>query len=205
MSTPRRLLRLVFPILIATVAGGCASADGWRGAETEKAYEVAAAQSPSLATPPATYFEVHRDGRIHVFSEPGAYQAWQQTGELPMTVTLPGAGPAGETLVFQRVGGAEAFGGRGPAQRLYSGELMGIETGFHGEIHRQDGVWVFSRGSLLREFKLLGTADCMTPEAFERSPASSPPVRFVQDCEMLSITPPLAAIARYRQFAGLPD
>ena len=48
----------------------------------------------------AFYVEVPKDGRIYVFNVMKTYDEWQKTGEMGKSITRPGAGPNGETLVF---------------------------------------------------------------------------------------------------------
>src|SRR6185436_3740312 len=45
------------------------------------------------------YQEVEKDGRIYVFNTPERYKSWQQSGDMGTAITLPGAGPNGETIV----------------------------------------------------------------------------------------------------------
>jgi predicted AlkP superfamily pyrophosphatase or phosphodiesterase len=51
-------------------------------------------------TPPLFYREVEKEGRIHVFANRRELVAWQQSGETGRAFTWLGAGPKGETLVF---------------------------------------------------------------------------------------------------------
>jgi phosphate-selective porin OprO/OprP len=46
------------------------------------------------------YREVEKDGRIYVFNNMRSYQAWEQSGEMGVGITLLGYGPNGETMVF---------------------------------------------------------------------------------------------------------
>lgn len=60
---------------------------------------LAALAGPVLAQG-AFYMEVAKDGRIYVFNQMKAYEEWLKTGEMGRSITRVGAGPAGETLVF---------------------------------------------------------------------------------------------------------
>ncbi len=66
--------------------------------------EVGCAQQPNPiyvpGTPPLFYLEVEKEGRIHVFATRSELLAWQQSGETGKAITRLGAGPKGETLVF---------------------------------------------------------------------------------------------------------
>ena len=46
------------------------------------------------------YMEVERDGRIYVFAVMKEYDNFSKTGEIGKSITRPGAGPNGETVVF---------------------------------------------------------------------------------------------------------
>jgi hypothetical protein len=45
------------------------------------------------------YQEVEKDGRVYVFNTPERYKLWQDSGDMGQAITLPGAGPNGETVV----------------------------------------------------------------------------------------------------------
>jgi hypothetical protein len=42
---------------------------------------------------------VEKDGRVYVFNTPERYKSWEASGDMGTAVTLPGAGPDGETIV----------------------------------------------------------------------------------------------------------
>jgi hypothetical protein len=48
----------------------------------------------------AFYVEETKDGRIYVFNNPKAYTDWKASGEMGKSITRIGAGPNGETIVF---------------------------------------------------------------------------------------------------------
>ncbi len=48
------------------------------------------------------YFkEAEKDGRIYLFNTPERYKSWSESGDMGQSVTLPGAGPNGETIVAE--------------------------------------------------------------------------------------------------------
>jgi len=47
------------------------------------------------------YREIEKDGRIYVFSTGSRAEAFEKSGEIGPAITRPGAGPGGETLVFE--------------------------------------------------------------------------------------------------------
>lgn len=59
----------------------------------------------AIATPPARaqgafYREARKDDRIYVFNQMRVWEEWQTTGEMGKSITRIGAGPSGETIVF---------------------------------------------------------------------------------------------------------
>ena len=46
------------------------------------------------------YVEEEKDGRIYVFNNMKSYEMWKTGGELGVSITRPGEGPNGETLIF---------------------------------------------------------------------------------------------------------
>ncbi|HUP59475.1 MAG TPA: porin [Thermoanaerobaculia bacterium] len=48
----------------------------------------------------AFYAEEEKDGRIYVFNKMNVYQLWKESGEIGVSITRPGEGPNGETLIF---------------------------------------------------------------------------------------------------------
>ncbi len=46
------------------------------------------------------YAEEEKDGRIYVFNNMKSYEMWKTGGELGVSITRPGEGPNGETMVF---------------------------------------------------------------------------------------------------------
>src|SRR5262245_55845017 len=72
----------------------------------------AALSAPAVAQE-GYYQEVTRDGRIYVFSAEKNLQAWESSKELAVgTITRPGYGPNGETVVFDSPAAVEEFNKR---------------------------------------------------------------------------------------------
>lgn len=59
-----------------------------------------AAPSGVPGVPPMFYREVPRDGRLYVFARAADLARWEQSGEIGRGTSRLGAGPAGETVVF---------------------------------------------------------------------------------------------------------
>ncbi len=60
---------------------------------------LAAAPIASAQVTGLYYKEVEKDGRVYVFNTPERLKSWEQSGDMGVSVTLPGAGANGETLV----------------------------------------------------------------------------------------------------------
>jgi len=153
---------LVAVAMVALV--GCAVKDGWRGAAAEGSYDKElAARRLAEDLNNDDYWELHRDGRIYVLSDLKAYQSFLQTDEIPLVVTRIGAGPKGETvklaLVKDEAKAMEKMVGfKGGAQRLFEGEIKGLDKGFYGEVHREGVVHVFADWAELDAFRKSGSA-----------------------------------------------
>jgi hypothetical protein len=150
--------------LALTALAGCATKDGWKGAEAEKAYDKeTAAKAEAAKLNNGHYFEIHHEGRIYVLTDPKGYEIFRATGEIPLVVTRIGAGPNRETVKLELTK-AEAkamektVGYKGGAQKMYEGELKGAAQGFYGEIHREGRIYVFGDWKDLEAFKATGEA-----------------------------------------------
>lgn len=150
--------------VVMVALGGCAVKDGWQGVAAEGQYDKALeARRLAEGLNNDDYWELHREGRIYVLSDLKGYQSFLQTDEIPLVVTLIGAGPAGETVKLGLVKDeAKAMekkvGYKGGAQRMFEGELKGIEQGFYGEVHKNGVIHVFADWSELDAFRKTGAA-----------------------------------------------
>ena len=182
---------------------GCAASGSWMGAEAEKSYEKdLAAKRSAEAFNNDDYYEIHKDGRIFAFSDLKDYAIWQQTGEVPLVVTKIGAGPNGETVKLQ-LNKTEAkamektVGYKGATQKMYEGELVGIESGFYAEVIRPEKIWVFENGKDLREFQKSGEVPCGITQIGAGPDGKT--VVFAQNCKAAAKAKPEAAIARFKK------
>ena len=76
------------------------------------------------------FFEVHQDGRIHVFYDSETYQQFLLLGETAFRITRIGAGPEGQTVVFglaeadriktSGLPGMDIYDGKKKAKNLYA-------------------------------------------------------------------------------------
>ena len=88
-------------------------------------------------------YEVHEDGRIHVFYDRALYKEFVELGETPFRLTKIGAGPNGETLVFGLTGKDKKMKKPIPAIELYENKAEPAEN-FYGEMVKHNRIYVFS-------------------------------------------------------------
>ncbi len=178
------------------------------GVEAEKNYSAspsgtgAAKVAQAVSENNDDYYQVHKEGRILVFSDQEHYQIWQQTGEIPLAVTRIGEGPAGETVVMQ-LNKSEAdsmvktVGYKGAAQRMYEGDLAGAADGFYGELISDSRIYVFDNADNLASFRGTGHVACGVTQIGVGP--SSQTVVFAQSCDAASKAKPVMASKRFRQ------
>lgn len=154
-------------VLLLSGLTGCATGS-WQGAAAEKIYDQELeAKRLAEVNNNDDYWEIHKDGRIYVLSDLKGYQIWLKTDEIPLVVSRIGVGPQGETvkmgLIKSEAKAMEKIVGyKGGAQRMFEGELQGLEKGFYGEVHRDGKIHVFARGSELSSFRKSGSASGRT-------------------------------------------
>lgn len=100
-------------------------------------------------------YEVHEDGRIHVFYEKKLYHEFTQLGETAYRLTRIGTGPNGETMVFGLTKKDKKKGGNTPAVKLYENKT-GIADNFYGETRRHERIYVFSTFSDMATVRQFG-------------------------------------------------
>lgn len=204
-------MKKFLPALIAATmtAGlsGCATPGGWMGADAEKAYDKKLdAKRIAEVFNNDDYYEIHKDGRIYAFSDFKDYQIWRDTGEVPLVVTRIGTGPKGETVKLQlNKGEAKAMektvGYKGAAQKMYEGELVGIDTGFYAEVIRPERIWVFENGKDLHEFQKSGEVPCGITEIGAGPDGKT--VVYAQNCKAAAKSRPETVMARFKKNYGL--
>lgn len=87
-------------------------------------------------------YEVHHDGRIHVFYDRKLYKDFLQLGETPYRLTRIGAGPKGETLVFGLTKKDKKMKSSVPAIDLYDGKGKTADK-FYAEMVKHNRIYVF--------------------------------------------------------------
>jgi hypothetical protein len=200
------------PALAAVLCGlalsGCAATPAdWQGADAEKSYDKQL-DSKRMAElfNNDDYWQVEKDGRIYAFSELKAYQTWLKTGEVALVVTKIGAGPNGETLKLQLTkADAKAMetkvGYKGAAQRMFEGDLKGVDYGFYGEIVTDTRLMVFSDWKDLESFRTTHEAPCGVTNVGGGPEGRT--VVFVQSCKAAQAGTPDVAIAKFKATYGL--
>lgn len=194
-------------LLAILFLSGCANQSGWMGADAEKAYDKKLdAKRTALALNNDEYYEIHKDGRIYVLSDQNDYGNWLKTQEIPLAVTKIGAGPAGETIKLALTK-AEAksmekiVGYKGAAQKMYEGELKGVDLIFYGEIVQNERYYVFSDWKDVDAFRGAGEVACGITNVGGGPDGRT--VVFVQSCKAAAKGKPEEAIARFKTFYAL--
>jgi hypothetical protein len=106
-------------------------------------------ESVSAATPTMEIYEVHHEGRIHIFYDKKLYKEFLSLGETPFRLTRIGAGPNGETLVFGLTKKDKKMKSSIPVIDLYDGKIK--QDSVYAEMHKHERIYVFS------SFKDMGT------------------------------------------------
>lgn len=88
-------------------------------------------------------YEVHHDGRIHVFYNKKLYKEYLKLGETSFRLTRIGAGPKGETIVFGLTKSDKKLKKPVPAIGLYEDKVKA--ESFYGEMHKHGRIYVFSK------------------------------------------------------------
>ena len=122
-----RIMFLVLPLFLSTLIG-CASNTASSTANKSKAMEI---------------YEVHHDGRMHVFYDRKLYKEFLSLGETPYRLTRIGAGPKGETIVFGLTKKDKKMKSSVPAIDLYDGKIK-ASANFYAEMVKHNRIYVFS-------------------------------------------------------------
>lgn len=190
-----------------TLCGCAATPADWQGANAEKTYDkqLEAKRVAELFNND-DYWQVESDNRIYAFSDQKAYQTWLKTGEIPLVVTKIGAGPNGETLKLQ-LSKADAkametkVGYKGAAQRMFEGDLKGVDIGFYGEIVTSTKMLVFSDWKDLDAYRKTPEAPCGVTNVGGGPDGKT--VVFVQSCKAAQAGKPEVAMAKFKATYGL--
>jgi len=88
-------------------------------------------------------YEVHHNGRMHVFYDRKLYKEFLSLGETPYRLTRIGAGPKGETIVFGLTKKDKKMKSNVPAIELYDGKIKASKQ-FYSEMIKHNRIYVFS-------------------------------------------------------------
>lgn len=100
-------------------------------------------------------YEVHEDGRIHVFYDRALYTEFLSLGETAYRLTKIGEGPNGETLVFGLTKKDKKKGAETSTVKLYSNKTK-VDGAFYGETRRHGRVYVFSKFEDMKPVRMFG-------------------------------------------------
>lgn len=115
-----------------------------------------AGQAPEAGTmAQIEVYEVHHDGRIHVFYDRKLYNEFMEMGETPFRLTRIGAGPNGETLVFGLAGADKKHPEKVAAINLYDNKLEALGE-IYGEMRRHGRIYVFSNFADMKPVRQFG-------------------------------------------------
>ena len=161
-------LRFSLAAVAMVAASGCAVNGGWKGAETEKAYDkdleikrLAEVQNND------DYYQFERDGRIYVLSDAKTYTDFLKIGEIPYSTKKIGGGPGGKTIVYGLIKNETKLlekdpRAQGAAQKMFEGNLKGLEKGFFGLVEQDGTYYVFDNWNTLAAFRQSGSASGFT-------------------------------------------
>lgn len=153
--------------LIAATAllfAGCATQGAWMGAEAEKSYDKELEiKRLSAVLNNDDYFELEKDGRLYVISDAKDYAEFVKSGELVFSTKKIGGGPGGKTIVYGLVKKetellAKDPRAQGAAQKMYEGNLKGLDKDFFGVVLSNNTYYVFSSWKDLAAYKATGSA-----------------------------------------------
>jgi hypothetical protein len=159
----------MYRIALVTFAGaallsGCATANDWKGAVAEKAYDkdLEIRRLAEVANND-DYYEFEKDGRIYVITDAKDYRSLRTIGELAYSSKKIGGGPGGKTIVYGLVKSETKLlekdpRAQGAAQKMYEGKLQGMEKNFFGLIEQPGTTYVFTSWKDLQTFKSSGNA-----------------------------------------------
>ncbi|HEY9147854.1 MAG TPA: hypothetical protein VIQ22_02495 [Gammaproteobacteria bacterium] len=103
------------------------------------------------------YYEVHAEGRIHVFDDAPTYLSFLSVGETAFRKVRIGDGPKGETVVFGLTAEDKKKSEGIAGIDMFDGKLQGGEP-FYGEIVNEGRINVFNNWQEMQVYKQTGEA-----------------------------------------------
>lgn len=175
------LLAVVSLLLVACGATQKASMDKTEPAKAMTAMEI---------------YEVHHEGRIHVFYDRKLYQEFLDLGETPYRLTRIGAGPNGETIVFGLTKDDKKKPDTVEAIKLYDNKAKNPEL-LYAEMRRHGRVYIFDRFEDMQPVRQFGHPNFFYTE-IGAGPSGETVVYVLNKGNKKSR--PDALIARYKSF-----
>ena len=115
--------------------------------------------SKSLKRADLTIYEVHHDGRIHVFYDKKVFKEFMSLGETSFRLTRIGAGPHSETMVFGLTKKDKKLKKPVAAIDLYDGKIKADY--FYAEMHKHGRIYVFNRFDDMKTVRNFGHPNFM--------------------------------------------
>ena len=100
-------------------------------------------------------YEVHHDGRMHVFYDRNLYENFLQLGETPFRLTRIGAGPNGETIVFGLTKKDKKIPGSVVAIKIYDNKVN-APNNIYAEMRLHGRIYVFSKFEDMKPVRQFG-------------------------------------------------
>lgn len=137
-----------FPIAASLVATALLTACGTETVKSSDAKTAMEMNNQDL-------YEVHHDGRIHIFDDRSVYESFLVVGETSFRQVRIGAGPKGETIVFGLTNEDKKKTSGIAAADMYDGKLKGA-TPFYGEMRIEGRIYVFGSLTEMNQARLVG-------------------------------------------------
>lgn len=102
-----------------------------------------ASTGTSNKTDELAIYEVHKNGRIHVFYDRQELKSFMKVGETTFRLTRIGAGPKGETMEFGLTKKDKKKPGKVAAIKLYDGKIKAGDN-FYAEMYKNGRIYVFN-------------------------------------------------------------
>jgi hypothetical protein len=137
------LVQLAFTLSIAGLVSACGSNEVKMTEKASAQPAMAKTTMDSHAEKALEIYEVHHEGRIHVFYDRKLYSDFLALGETPFRLTRIGAGPKGETLVFGLTKHDKKKPGKVAVINLFDGKIASPEK-IYAEMRRDGRIYVFN-------------------------------------------------------------
>lgn len=147
----KNITTLGFVLLATLLVFGCSTA------ATDTASS--RAEAPETEVRVLELYEVHHDGRIHVFYDKKLHDDFLALGETPFRLTRIGAGPKGETIVFGLTKQDKKMKSSIPAVDLYDGKIT--QDGVYAEMRKHDRIYVFDSFKDMEQVRNFGHPNYM--------------------------------------------